>query len=80
MHNHLATALLLATGLTLAGHAWSATSQDEVDEAKRVQQLEEARKAAAEARKAVAEAEAGEAKAKLGTLDTSELTKPTGEA
>ena len=58
---------------------WAATSQDDVDEAKRVQQLEEAKKATAVARQGTAEAEAAEAKAKLGTLDTSKLTKPSGE-
>ena len=50
-----------------------AATQDEVDNAKLQQQL-------AEARKATAEAEAAEARAKLGTLDTSKLTKPSGEA
>lgn len=57
-----------------------ATTQDEVDEANRQKQVDEARKASAEARRATAEAEAAEAKAKLGTLDTSKLTKPSGEA
>jgi hypothetical protein len=53
--------------------AVAATTQDEVDEAKRAQDL-------AEARKAVAEAQAAEAKAKVGTLDTSKLSGPVGEA
>jgi hypothetical protein len=66
-------ARLLAGAVLLAAcSAWAATSQDEVDEAKRAKEL-------AEARKAVAEAEAAEAKARVGTLDTSKLTAPTGE-
>lgn len=72
--------VLAAAFFAIAGStAWSATTQDDIDEAKRVQQLAEARKATADARKGTAEAEAAEAKAKLGTLDTSKLTKPTGE-
>lgn len=64
----------------IASNALADTTQDAIDEAKRVQQLEEARKATAQARQAIAEAEAAEAKAKLGSFDISKLTKPSGEA
>lgn len=70
----------IAALVVASSACWAAISQDDIDEAKRVQQLEEAKKAAAEARKATAEADAAEAKAKLGTLDASNLKPPTGEA
>jgi len=80
MQPHRITQVVIAT-LVLAGSAaLAATSQDDVDEAKRVQQLEEAKKAAAQARQATAEAQAAEAKAKLGTIDASKFTPPKGEA
>ena len=69
----IAFAIIAAPGV-------AATSQDDIDDAQRAQQLAQAQQAAAEARKSIAEAQAAEAKAKLGTLDTSTLTKPTGTA
>lgn len=72
----IAFALFALTGSAVM----AATSQDDVDEAKRVQQLEEAKKAAAQAKQATAEAQAAEAKAKLGTLDASKFTAPKGSA
>lgn len=73
-------AVLLAVWLGVVMSAAAATTQEEVDEAKRAQDLWAARQAAAEARQAVAEADAAAAKAKLGTLELSKFSKPEVEA
>jgi len=79
MRRHFGAAIAFVLAI-LGAPGVAATSQDDVDEAQRAQQLAQAQQASAEARKSIAEAQAAEAKAKLGTLDTSTLTKPTGTA
>ena len=80
MRNHATTSAALAAVLFIAMGTAAATTQEEVDEAKRTQDLWAARQAAAEARQAIAKADADAAKARLGTLDLSKFSKPDAEA
>ena len=80
MRNHAAVSVFLAATLLVVAGTAAATTQEEVDEAKRTQDLWAARQAVAEARSAVAKADADAAKAKLGTLDLSKFSKPEVEA
>lgn len=69
----LKTRLLPLTLLLSAVHCMAAPTPEQVEEAKRIQTV-------AEARKATAEANAAEARAQLGSLDVSKLTPPAAEA